>query len=298
MAMDHEAEARAEARRPSAGESAGPRVGPTRGPSSNISPLNEEDGQSSSSPSSLRVPSWRTQEQEAMVRRAMLEKAHVASRKQAEATLREQRKKGEAARRKQRKKEKAANAAREKAAAEAAAEAKAAKAAREKAAAEAKAKAAKREADLQKRQLREEFLKRQLKEKGDVIEGGISSSPALRTRSGQDRLIRKTADSLVRELDGDHELLARVGANLLLREMDIVDEPSYLQCPITLSLFADPVCAPSGHTYERTAILDHLSRYGTDPLTRQPLQKEQLLPNLCMRQAVQAHARLFPISQR
>ena len=168
------------------------------------------------------------------------------------------------------------------------------KKARDKAA--AKADAAKRKAVMHKRQLRKEFFERQLKEMGIAAEdeGRTPRSPALRTRSGQDRLIRKTADAVVRNLDGDHELLARVGANLLSREIDVVDEPEYLQCPIMLSLFKDPVCAPSGYTYERTAILEHLSHSGTDPMTRQPLQKEQLLPNLCMRQAVQAHARLFP----
>ena len=294
MAMDRGAEARAKAGAQEEGRTAGPS---SDGPSSDVLdvplPLEEGADQSSSSSSSfqaspqvfLRVASWRTQEQEAMVRRARLEEAHAAKREQVEARLRKQRKKDEqveARLRKQRKKDKEARRKQME------------KKARDKAA--AKADAAKRKAVMHKRQLRKEFFERQLKEMGIAAEdeGRTPRSPALRTRSGQDRLIRKTADAVVRNLDGDHELLARVGANLLSREIDVVDEPEYLQCPIMLSLFKDPVCAPSGYTYERTAILEHLSHSGTDPMTRQPLQKEQLLPNLCMRQAVQAHARLFP----
>jgi hypothetical protein len=44
--------------------------------------------------------------------------------------------------------------------------------------------------------------------------------------------------------------------------------PPALLCPITLSLFRDPVVATSGHTYERSAIKKAWRRKpGLDPLT-------------------------------
>lgn len=36
--------------------------------------------------------------------------------------------------------------------------------------------------------------------------------------------------------------------------------PDYLCCKITLDIFRDPVIVPSGVTYERAVILDHLQK--------------------------------------
>ena len=226
-------------------------------------------------PKSLRVASWRTQEVERSKQRAEIEDAHKAQRDEIEASLAEKRRKHEARAKRKRRKE----------------------AARKKAEAERKAqeeKADKHKAAAKKRQLdRQKLLERQLIEKGgDTMR--LSVGRGLRTRSAQDRLIRETADTVVKNLEGDHALLARVGANLLFRELHAIDEPEYLMCPITLSLFSDPVCAPSGHTYEREAIESHLSRSQRDPMTREPLTKDQLWPNLSLKKAVDAHRRLFP----
>merc|ERR1711974_239029 len=45
--------------------------------------------------------------------------------------------------------------------------------------------------------------------------------------------------------------------------------PQHLICPLTLQLLSDPVSTRYGHTYERGAILEHLKRSQTDPLSRQ-----------------------------
>lgn len=52
-----------------------------------------------------------------------------------------------------------------------------------------------------------------------------------------------------------------------------------LCCPITRGRLVDPVIAPSGHSYERSAILRWLSSNACDPLTREPLRAEQLITN-------------------
>lgn len=65
--------------------------------------------------------------------------------------------------------------------------------------------------------------------------------------------------------------------------------PDYLCCRITLDIFHDPVITPSGLTYERAVILDHLQKVGKfDPVTREPLDSSQLVPNLAIKEAVHA----------
>ncbi|KAJ4953233.1 hypothetical protein NE237_030065 [Protea cynaroides] len=73
-------------------------------------------------------------------------------------------------------------------------------------------------------------------------------------------------------------------------EADIPTEvPDYLCCKITLDIFRDPIITPSGVTYERAVILDHLQKVGKfDPVTREPLEQHQLVPNLAIKEAVQA----------
>ncbi|XP_028765316.1 E3 ubiquitin-protein ligase CHIP-like [Neltuma alba] len=64
--------------------------------------------------------------------------------------------------------------------------------------------------------------------------------------------------------------------------------PDYLCCRITLDILRDPVITPSGHTYERAVILQHLQKSNFDPITREPLNPSQLVPNLAIKEAVQA----------
>ncbi|XP_039121505.1 E3 ubiquitin-protein ligase CHIP-like [Dioscorea cayenensis subsp. rotundata] len=84
------------------------------------------------------------------------------------------------------------------------------------------------------------------------------------------------------------ELLGRVFSKAA--EADKLTEiPDYLCCKITLDIFRDPVITPSGVTYERAVILEHLRKVGNfDPLTREPLERHQLAPNLAIKQAVQS----------
>ncbi|XP_021633314.1 E3 ubiquitin-protein ligase CHIP isoform X2 [Manihot esculenta] len=66
--------------------------------------------------------------------------------------------------------------------------------------------------------------------------------------------------------------------------------PDYLCCRITLDIFRDPVITPSGVSYERAVILNHLQKVGKfDPVTREPLDPSQLIPNFAIKEAVQAY---------
>ena len=73
-------------------------------------------------------------------------------------------------------------------------------------------------------------------------------------------------------------------------DADLDAEPEELMCPITRTVFRDPVMVvDSGHTYERSAILSHFERNGAkDPLTRRALSSTKVMTNWAMRNVVQA----------
>ena len=56
-----------------------------------------------------------------------------------------------------------------------------------------------------------------------------------------------------------------------------------ITCPITQEVMHEPMQAPDGHTYEKTAILEWLGRNPISPQTRQPMQVNQLKVNATLR---------------
>jgi len=63
--------------------------------------------------------------------------------------------------------------------------------------------------------------------------------------------------------------------------------PDYLCGKISFEILKDPVITPSGITYDRKDIEEHLQRVGHfDPVTRVKLTKEQLIPNFSMKEVV------------
>ncbi|RPF81932.1 MAG: hypothetical protein CBC65_001685 [Rhodothermaceae bacterium TMED105] len=54
-------------------------------------------------------------------------------------------------------------------------------------------------------------------------------------------------------------------------------------CPITLCAMEDPVVASDGHTYERSAITDWMSRNNTSPLTGDTFEHKNLVTNYAFR---------------
>lgn len=68
--------------------------------------------------------------------------------------------------------------------------------------------------------------------------------------------------------------------------------PDYLCGKISFELMLDPVITPYGITYDRTDIEQHLRRVGRfDPITRQELTIDQLIPNLAMKEVVETFTR-------
>jgi len=58
---------------------------------------------------------------------------------------------------------------------------------------------------------------------------------------------------------------------------------SSLNCPITHCPMRDPVKAPDGHTYERSAIVRALETSGMSPLTRQPMSVDELVTDYTLK---------------
>jgi len=92
------------------------------------------------------------------------------------------------------------------------------------------------------------------------------------------------------EIEADcDEKLAEL--NMLFEQVDDRrrkrDAPDFLCGKISFDLMKDPIITPSGITYDRKDILEHLQRVGHfDPVTRTPLTADQLIPNLAMKEVV------------
>lgn len=66
--------------------------------------------------------------------------------------------------------------------------------------------------------------------------------------------------------------------------------PDYLTCKITMEILKDPVITPSGITYEKSALLEHLQKVGEfDPVTRELLRADQIIPNFAIKAAASAY---------
>eukprot|EP01063_Lacrimia_lanifica_P002548 TRINITY_DN11341_c0_g1_i1.p1 TRINITY_DN11341_c0_g1~~TRINITY_DN11341_c0_g1_i1.p1 ORF type:complete len:253 (+),score=66.19 TRINITY_DN11341_c0_g1_i1:59-817(+) len=64
------------------------------------------------------------------------------------------------------------------------------------------------------------------------------------------------------------------------------DTPSAFCDPITFELMEDPVQVPSGHTFERATILEHIARFNNNPLTKEPLAPDALTSNRALADAI------------
>lgn len=79
-----------------------------------------------------------------------------------------------------------------------------------------------------------------------------------------------------------NDLFAKVDERRKKREV-----PDYLCGKISFEILQEPVITPSGITYERKDIEEHLQRVGHfDPVTRVRLTQDQLIPNLAMKEVV------------
>ncbi|KAG5674702.1 hypothetical protein PVAND_004654 [Polypedilum vanderplanki] len=91
--------------------------------------------------------------------------------------------------------------------------------------------------------------------------------------------VEQQCENYTNELNG---LFAKVDDRRQKREV-----PDYLCGKISFEILQEPVITPSGITYERKDIEEHLQRVGHfDPVTRVPLTVDQLIPNFSMKEVV------------
>ncbi|XP_035695743.1 STIP1 homology and U box-containing protein 1-like [Branchiostoma floridae] len=113
------------------------------------------------------------------------------------------------------------------------------------------------------------------KEVAEVMEEGSDNDKCL----DEIKRIEETHDHYMAELN---TLFSQVDERRRKREV-----PDYLCGKISYELMRDPCITPSGITYDRKDLEEHLQRVGHfDPVTRQQLTKDQLIPNLAMKEVI------------
>lgn len=96
--------------------------------------------------------------------------------------------------------------------------------------------------------------------------------------------IEKIEEDISSRLAGVNNLFQQVDERRKRREV-----PDVLCGKISFELLKDPVITPSGITYDKRDIEEHLQRVGHfDPVTRAELTQDQLVPNLSMKEVVEA----------
>ncbi|XP_050707652.1 E3 ubiquitin-protein ligase CHIP-like isoform X2 [Eriocheir sinensis] len=91
--------------------------------------------------------------------------------------------------------------------------------------------------------------------------------------------IEQETDNYITEVN---TMFARLDERRRKREV-----PDYLCGKISFEILREPVVTPSGITYDRKDIEEHLQRVGHfDPITRTDLTVDQLMPNLAMKEVV------------
>lgn len=102
----------------------------------------------------------------------------------------------------------------------------------------------------------------------------------MQTAGDDEGRIEDANNTAEESLSNLENLLQRSDERFRIREV-----PDYFICPISLCLFTDPVITPSGRSYERVSILQHLKHNPFDPLTREPLIASKIFDNLGLRDA-------------
>lgn len=109
----------------------------------------------------------------------------------------------------------------------------------------------------------------------------VQQMRATGSRQGDIERIESALDKYISDLNS---IFAKVDEKRRKR-----DVPDYLCGKISFEIMREPVITPSGITYDRRDIEEHLQRVGHfDPVTRTPLTQDQLIPNLAMKEVVDA----------
>jgi len=102
----------------------------------------------------------------------------------------------------------------------------------------------------------------------------------VKSKEGESEQINEQQSSRIRQIK---ELFAQVDERRQQREV-----PDYLCDKISFELLTEPVITPSGITYNKKDIEEHLQKVGHfDPVTSSKLTSDMLIPNLVMKEVVE-----------
>lgn len=121
----------------------------------------------------------------------------------------------------------------------------------------------------------------------------IASASEESTKTTSDEIIKaeENEKQLIENLENEYQ--QRVDElNRLFNENDTRrrkrEIPDFLCGKISFELMNDPVITPSGITYDRSDIEQHLHKVGRfDPVTRTELTIDQLIPNLALKEVIE-----------
>lgn len=123
------------------------------------------------------------------------------------------------------------------------------------------------------------YLNRLIRDDKDRQIDVLKQMPGYNDMSDEVAQIEEQCDNYIAELNS---LFAKVDDKRRKR-----DVPDFLCGKISFELMREPVITPSGITYDRKDIEEHLQRVGHfDPVTRTDLTQDQLIPNLAMKEVV------------
>lgn len=92
-------------------------------------------------------------------------------------------------------------------------------------------------------------------------------------------------DIQIRKLKED-SMKKEKALNAINNKLDKIYEN--LLCPISLSIFEEPVICPSGITYEKKELYAWIKKQKVDPLSKKAITEEQLYPNNVLKNVIEA----------
>jgi len=123
----------------------------------------------------------------------------------------------------------------------------------------------------------------------DAMDASETRRPSLATDARTTRLMNASDEPPQSFTAEEKRTLEEMFVRFRERDNKTRDPPDCFCCVLTFEVFRDPVVAPSGNSYERSALEEHLKKVGPfDPVTRAPTTLDDLRPNVALRNA--AHA--------
>ena len=95
------------------------------------------------------------------------------------------------------------------------------------------------------------------------------------------------------EIKALNEKVGNLDKKLLIFEEGVKDMKEELECPITDEIMKEPVVTPSGNSYEKKALQDWLKVKQADPKSAEPLNNNQIYPNLFMGNVINKFKKLM-----